>query len=420
MTVTTPEALAIASGSPLRRLLHTFAGGLPRTFWTLFAGQLVNRLGNMVMPMLVFYLAATGLSNGQVGLVRGALGVGALISQPLGGWLADRYGRKTALIAGLLSTAAGLAFIGSVRGVGLLLVAAAVLGAAGDIYRPAAAALVADIVPAADRPKAFGLLYWALNLGFAIASVAAGFLAAYGYWLLFVVDATAMVAFAAVIWVGIPAPAATRNKATTSGSFRVALRDRLLISLTALNLLAAIVYMQVWVTVPMAMVDSGLSVTQYGAVLGLNGILIITLQPLITPWLNRFPPVLVMATSWALLGVGIASTALADTTIQYAATVVLWTAAEVLSAGIWLTLVAQIAPDSARGRYQGVAGWSWSAAGLIGPVAGALVYSTFGGVWLWGGIAVIGIAAGAGLLALAPLFTRRAAATMETASAPIV
>ena len=43
------------------------------------------------------------------------------------------------------------------------------LGLSSNAARPAFAAMVADVVPPADRVRAFALNYWAINLGFAIA-----------------------------------------------------------------------------------------------------------------------------------------------------------------------------------------------------------------------------------------------------------
>ena len=43
-------------------MLSTFSG-LPRTAWVIFAGTVVNRLGYLVAPFLVFYLGARGIPS---------------------------------------------------------------------------------------------------------------------------------------------------------------------------------------------------------------------------------------------------------------------------------------------------------------------------------------------------------------------
>ncbi|WP_460364228.1 MFS transporter, partial [Actinocorallia lasiicapitis] len=80
--------------------------GLPRVLWVLFTGTVVNRIGFMVIPFLVFYLADEGIPAGQVPLVLGALGAGHLVGPVVGGFLADRAGRRTTMLVGLIGVTA--------------------------------------------------------------------------------------------------------------------------------------------------------------------------------------------------------------------------------------------------------------------------------------------------------------------------
>jgi hypothetical protein len=53
----------------LGRLMPDF-GGLPRPFWVLFGGTLVNRVGGFVIVFLAIYLTAVrGLNAAQAGAV---------------------------------------------------------------------------------------------------------------------------------------------------------------------------------------------------------------------------------------------------------------------------------------------------------------------------------------------------------------
>src|SRR5437762_6800483 len=81
--------------------------GLPRAYWFLFAGTLVNRLGSFVFTYLALYLTqARGFTDEAAGAVVGLYGLGALAAGPVAGVIADRTGRRLVM---LLSTAGGAA-----------------------------------------------------------------------------------------------------------------------------------------------------------------------------------------------------------------------------------------------------------------------------------------------------------------------
>src|SRR5438034_666736 len=109
-------------------------GGLPRTFWILWAGALVNRLGGFVMPLLAIYLTAErGLSVQEVGLVVSLWGAGMLCSGPLGGFLADRAGRRVTLVLALALGAATMVHLAFARAPAHIGAAAFLLGLVGEM-----------------------------------------------------------------------------------------------------------------------------------------------------------------------------------------------------------------------------------------------------------------------------------------------
>lgn len=63
------------------------------------------------------------------------------------------------------------------------------VGMASNASRPAVQAMMADIVRPEDRVRAFSLNYWAINLGFAVSSMAAGFIAEFSYLAGFLIEA---------------------------------------------------------------------------------------------------------------------------------------------------------------------------------------------------------------------------------------
>ncbi len=221
---------------------------LPRPFWYLMAGTFVNRIGYVVEPFLALYLAGPrGLSPTTVGVVLACFGAGSFVSQIVGGYLADRIGRRMTMVIGMAGTAACFTVLASVRQLALIAVAATLTGLLIDVYRPALSAAVADLVPAEARPRAYALIYWAINLGVAVAGILGGLLADRSYWLLFMVDAVTCLGFAVIIARAVPE---TRPKSGPSepGGYARVLRDGIAVGLFISILLAALVYMQQLVT----------------------------------------------------------------------------------------------------------------------------------------------------------------------------
>jgi MFS family permease len=404
----------------LHRILAPTLSGLPTTFWWLWVGTLVNRVGAFVLPFLAFYLTdELDLTPAFVGLVLGTFGFGSIVATLLGGILADRLGRRPVLLISQLSTATTLVALGLTTTPAAVLVLCGLLGLTSNTSRPAFSAMMTDIVAAEDRVRAFSLNYWAINLGFAIAPVLGGLLARSGYLSLFLVDAATTLVFAVLVFLRVPEshPTLGAPRSAAAGSMADVLRDRVFLSFVVLTFGFAVVFMQHLSTLPVQMDGDGLSPAQYGTVIALNGALIVLVTVPLTRWLQRYPRSRVLAVSGVFVGLGFGATAWAATPAQYAATVVVWTVGEVIGASVGPAVVADLSPAALRGRYQGVFGFSFAAASLVAPLAGGAVYDRLGGSVLWTGCALLSFATAAGHLAIGPARSRRLAELRATEGA---
>jgi MFS family permease len=310
-----------------------------------------------------------------------------------------------------------IALLAVARGLGPICSAAFLFGLATDLYRPASNALVTDLVEPPQRPRAFALLFWAVNLGFSVASVAAGFVAGVSYSLLFVIDAVTCLAFSVVILVGIRAdpPRPPALDAENPAGFRTALRDPLMLALVGLTVLGSTVYSQNTVTLPLSMLADGLHPRDYGIVIALNGILIVAIQPFSIRLLGRYDRLRVLAVSNALIGLGFWLTDFASSSWGYAGTVVVWTLGEIGTAGLLGSLVGDLAPPEARGRYAAVWGTSFGIATVTAPLIGTRLYQYVGPSALWAACLLGGLVTAAGFVAMQPSVHRR----LGTATRPL-
>ncbi|WP_435974932.1 MDR family MFS transporter [Streptomyces sp. Qhu_M48] len=378
---------------------------LPPVVWTIFAGTIVNRLGYLVTPFLIFFLASRGVTGAETTYVLGALGAGNLLGPAVGGILADRIGRRPTMIIGLVGTAAAQGALFLAPGVWTMAAAALLISAAGSTVSPAASALLADAVDSERRRRAYALFGWGVNIGTAVAGVLGGYLAAHGYWLLFAVDAGSMLVYALVVAVRLKEPKRDRTPQQAGNGkegigYGVVLRDRLAIVLLPLLGIQLFVYSLTEVALPLAIHDSGLSPAVYGAMAAVNAILVVALQPFTTAWLSRFPQLAVQGAGSTLIAVGVALTGLADGIAGYAVSVVVWSLGEVVVAGIAAGVVANLAPAHARGRYQGAFSWIWGVARFAALTLGVTAYTTLGPTVLWWTALVAGTATAAATVAL--------------------
>jgi MFS family permease len=412
-----PDSSSGVASSDKRGRSSLNSGGFPRSFWVVWVGTVINRLGYVVEPFLALYLVhGRGLSIGEAGLLVACFGAGSFVSQPIGGILVDRIGRRTTVILSMTGSSVGFIALGLAPTVLAVGIAAAVCGLAIDLYRPAVAAIVADVVPSENRARAYGLLYWGLNIGVGVASVAGGFLAQHSYWFLFILDAATCVGFAVVVAVGVPETRPKRH-AEDRGGCGAVLSDRLLLAIVGSAFVGGIVYIQSFVTLPLVMGIHGLGPSAYGLAYVVNPAVVVLVQPLTIRWLVKQRLVHVFAGGSVLLGLGFFMTLFARSIPAYAATVALWTLGEISFNAVGPALVADLAPAHLRGRYNGIFGTAFGLAALVAPIVGTLTLQRLGEGWLWGGCLVVSVASGSVILALGGRIDTRRKAMLELSRA---
>jgi len=370
--------------------LLTNLRSLPRPAWILFAGTFVNRFGTFVMPFLAIYLTRQGYSAAQAGFAVSAYGAGHIIASMLGGHLADRIGRRYTIALSMFGSAAMLLALSQARAYPSIVVLTFFVGLTAEIYRPAASALLGDLISPEQRVAAFGMYRFAVNLGFAAGPATAGFLADHSFFLLFAGDAATSFVYGIVALVALPhgfRPAAKEEK--SAEAVRVALADRTFVLFLLATLCITWIEFQLHSTLPLYVQSLGFSTSTYGALISLNGVLIVLLELAIISWTQRFAPQPLIALGYLLTGIGFALTGLARTIPALVATVVIWTIGEMIYAPVTGAFVTSLAPERYRGRYMGLWMMMWSMGMLLGPYLGTLLYQ-YSHASLWIACAIAG------------------------------
>jgi predicted MFS family arabinose efflux permease len=156
----------------------------------------------LIAPLLPAIEERTGASEGALGVALAAYAVPiALLSLPLGR-AADRLGRKTLLVSGLLTVAVGSAMLAVSESVALLIAARMVQGIGSAASWISALALVSDTAAPGRRGQQLGVALGATSVG-SIAGPALGGVTAD----LFSYEAPFLIAAAAAIAMGVAAAA---------------------------------------------------------------------------------------------------------------------------------------------------------------------------------------------------------------------
>ncbi|HEY2321677.1 MAG TPA: MFS transporter [Thermoanaerobaculia bacterium] len=363
----------------------------PAAAWILYGGTFVNRFGSFVMPMLAIFLTRRGYSAPQAGFAIGCYGFGLLIASAVGGHLADRIGRRNTIVLSMFTSAAAMLALSQARSYSSIVILAVFAGATTELYRPASHALLGDIVPFEDRAIGFALYRFAINLGFAFGPATAGFLANRSFFLIFAADAATSVAYGIIAIFALPQGLRTYSKEERAGeAVRTAFADSRVVAFLAAAMLAATVDYQMGSTVALHVTRAGFSAATYGALISLNGVLIILFELIIIARVQRMDPRPVIAIGYLLNGIGFGLTGLAHTVPALAATVVVWTTAEMLYSPMAATHMMQLAPERYRGRYMGLLVTAWSLGMVIGPTTGMMLFERHEAI-LWSACAVLGV-----------------------------
>jgi predicted MFS family arabinose efflux permease len=256
--------------------------------------------------------------------------------------------------------------------------------AAGDLYRPAMSAAVADVIPPQDRPRAYGLVYWASNFAISIGLFLGGLVAERSITVLFVADAVTSIAAAAVISARVPEtrPQGLVHEPALRGLAKV-FSDGPYLSFLLLHLGAMTVFAQWQLALPLDMSAHGLGPSAYAFLMGVNCAGVVVLQPILSARLHRFDAARLLSFSSLLFGAGYGINAIGGSLPVYAIGTALWTVGEVIGFPVSAAMVANLAPVALRGRYQGAYSMCFGVAFVVSPLAAGEAMQRLGLRTLW-------------------------------------
>jgi len=365
----------------------------PKPFKVLVLATFIDRLGGFLLfPFFAVYIIERfGVGMTQVGFLFSMFAFGSIIGSTLGGALADKYGRRSMVLLGLISSGIGSIFMGIVDDLYLFFLIAAILGVLGDLGGPARQAMVVDLLPKDKQTEGFGLLRVAINVSATIGPIFGGFLASESYMLLFIADAMSSLITALIVFLTIPETKPEKNEDKPEESimktmigYKEVLKDSVYIMFLAVSIITVLVYMQLYSTLSVFLLTVyNFPTESFGILVSMNALLVVLFQFWITNRTSKYAPMKMMAFGTLLYMIGFGMYGFISEVYLFYIAMFILTVGEMIVLPVAQAAVAKFAPEDKRGRYMAVYGFSWSIPNLFGVVLAGLIMDYIGPNWVW-------------------------------------
>ena len=365
----------------------------PRNFWILIGSLFIDRLGGaLIFPFFSLYITEKfGVGMTQVGTLFAFYAVASFFGSLIGGALTDRFGRRSLMIFGLLSSATSALIMGLSKDFHTFFIFSVIVGAFADMGHPAAQAMITDILPEPKRIEGFGILRVVANLAVTIGPAIGGLIASKSFFSLFIIDACASAVTALIVFLTMPETKPERHQDQphesvfqTFKGYSVAIKDGVFMAFLAVSAISVIVYMQMNTTLSVYLRDvHQITTQQFGYILSLNAAMVVVFQFWITRRISKYAPMLLMTFGTLFYLVGFTMYGFVATYPLFLLAMVVITIGEMIVSPTSTALVARLAPLEMRGRYMAVSGFSWIIPSAIGPLLAGLIMDNYDPRWLW-------------------------------------
>lgn len=369
-----------------------------RAIWIRVIGTILTTVTSFaIRPFLAVYLYDKTGSIYTIGIILGLAPLMGVVTNLLGGSLADKYGRKPLMVCSLFFQALSMAgYIFAETPLQFALVSI-INGIASSLYYPAANAQIADIVPAHQRSEVFALMHTALNAGAAIGPMFGLLLVKINQSLAFLSSAVSLLIYTALVIMFVPETLDSLvKKPLVAGNAAEAenrptpfiLREhRFLVLFTLFSLPINLLYSQVESNFPLYLKANFEDyITIFTSLMSLNGIIVVLSAVWLAKKTEKLHTPYVLSTGYLLfalvaLGYGFGPS-MKFVPLLFVAEVI-FTIGEGLTFPNQNKLLSIVAPPEMRARYFSIFSLNWGIAKSLGPILGAVIFAHWGGLTLF-------------------------------------
>lgn len=384
----------------LKRIRTTYSE-YPGTFWTLMGATFVDNLGRFLLfPYFSLYITFRfGVGLTEVGVLFAIFSVTSMVGSFFGGAITDKFGRKTMLLFGLVTSALSSLLMGLVDNLALFYVLSGFVGLLSNAGGPAQQAMIADLLPTKKHTEGYGMHRVVFNIAATIGPAIGGLLANVNFLLLFIFDAVSSLITALIVYFVIPetkpeaeADAVEESLTQTMGGYGRVLRDAPFIAYVIISIMVTIVYVQMNSTMPVYLRDQhGIPPAGYGTLLSMNAAIVVFFQFWITRRISGYAPMLMMALGTLLYAIGFGMFGTGSGFLYFVFAMIVITVGEMVLAPVGQALVARFAPEDMRGRYMAIFGFTWGISFAVGPLMAGYLTDVYDPNWVWYGSFILGM-----------------------------
>ncbi|HZH59451.1 MAG TPA: MFS transporter [Metabacillus sp.] len=367
----------------------------------LFGEALMNITYWMFFPFLAIYFAGE-FGKEKAGFFLIISQVFSVLANLMGGYFADRFGRKTMMV--LASFGQGIAFIifafsnSSWLELPILgFICFTFAGIFGAFYWPASQAMVADVVEEKHRSSVFAVFYTSINIAVVIGPIlGAIFYTEHPFEVL--LAAGIICIFLSVLLAKQTRETAPTYKTSTNRQaakwystivnqvqdYQIIFRDKTFLLYIIAGVLVALTFMQLDMILPVYITETihkqelfsigNWSLTLngeqvFGIILSENGLLVALLTIIITKWMTKYKERNVFILSSIVYGISMIVFGFTESIWLFIMAMAIFTLAELMTAGMQQTFVSKLAPEHMRGQYFAAASLRYTIGRTIAPIA---------------------------------------------------
>ncbi|MBB2482949.1 MFS transporter [Bacillus sp. APMAM] len=335
----------------------------------------------------IYLMNSAHLEPVTIGMIVGAGALTATIGGFLGGTLSDFLGRNRLMLFSLL-------ILGAVFS-GFLLTSNSILlcllnilrGLFSSFFVTISKALIADLTKKEKRTRVFSYRYIAGNIGYAVGPIIGTYFGIAGNKTAFLFTSLIYAGYFLIMGFLLQYKNATSmteaevvEKVTISQSWKVFLRDKVLLLFICGSILLTAVHGEMSVTLSQYLnkINPHHGLKLFGYLMSINGITVIATQVFITRWSERFRLFSRIVLGSLLFSIGEIGFAFSQESCGFILSMVLFTLGEILIIPSEYAQLDEITPRGMRGMYYGAQGFS-DFGNFIGPWLGGIVLVSYGG-----------------------------------------